>query len=112
MTLPELEERMREWLSGDFNGVIFEDEGNVVAYGLYREQPDMVYLQHFFVVRHRRRERIGRSAIEILRSQVWPKDRKLLLDVLIANESGLAFWRSVGYEVFALSLEITPETLE
>jgi len=108
MTVPELEQRMRGWLSGQYRAVIFEDAGGVVAYGLYREQPEMIYLRQLFVVRHRRRQGFGRRAVKILRSQVWPKDRRLTVDVLVANQSGVAFWRSVGYTDYALSLEILP----
>jgi GNAT superfamily N-acetyltransferase len=107
MTVPELEQRMRGWLSGEYRAAIFADAGDVVAYGLYREQPDLIYLRQLFVVRHRR-QGLGRRAVGILRSQVWPKDRRLTVDVLIANQSGVAFWRSVGYTDYALSLEILP----
>jgi predicted acetyltransferase len=86
--------------------VIFENAGDVVAYGLYREQPEVIYLRQLFVVRHRRRQGLGRQAVQILRSQVWPKDRRLTVDVLVANQSGVAFWRSVGYTDYALSLEM------
>jgi len=106
MTLPELEQRMRGWLSSEYRAVIFEDGGDVVAYGVYREQPEVIYLRQLFVVRQRRRQGLGRRAVEILRSQVWPKDRRLTVDVLVANQSGVAFWRSVGYSDYALSLEI------
>jgi GNAT superfamily N-acetyltransferase len=109
MTVPELEQRMRGWLSDEYQAVIFEDAGAVVAYGLYREQPDLIYLRQLFVVRHRRRQRLGRQAVEILRSRVWPKDRRLTVDVLVANQSGIAFWHSVGYTDYALSLEILPD---
>jgi GNAT superfamily N-acetyltransferase len=108
MTAPELEQRMRGWLSGEYRAVIFEDAGEVVAYGLYREEPDLIYLRQIFVVRHRRRQGLGRQAVEILRSQVWPKDKRLTVEVLVANQSGVAFWRSVGYTDYALSLEILP----
>ena len=108
MTVPELEQRMRGWLSGEYRAVVFEDGGDVVAYALYREQSELIYLRQVFVVRHRRRQGLGRRAVEILRSQVWPRDRRLTVDVLVANQSGVAFWRSVGYTDYALSLEILP----
>lgn len=107
MTVPELEQRMHGWLSREYRAVIFEDAGEVVAYGLYREEPDLIYLRQLFVVRQRRRRGIGRRAMEILRSQIWPKDRRLTVEVLVANRVGVAFWRSVGYTDYALSLEIT-----
>jgi GNAT superfamily N-acetyltransferase len=106
MTVPELEQRMRGWLSGEYRAVIYEDDGAVVAYGLYREQPEEIYLRQLFVVRHRRRQGIGRRAVEILLTKVWPKGKRLTVDVLVANQSGVAFWRSVGYTDYALSLEM------
>ena len=108
MTLPELEQRMRGWLSDEYRAVIFEDGGDVVAYALYREQPDLVYLRQLFVVRDRRRQGLGRHVVEILRSRVWPKDRRLTVDVLLSNQSGVGFYRSVGYTDYAMSPEILP----
>ena len=106
MTVPELEQRMRGWLSSEYRAVIFEDGGDVVAYGLYREQAEEIYLRQLFVVRNRRRQGIGRRVIEILRTKVWPTGKRLTVDVLVANQGGVAFWRSVGYSDYALSLEI------
>ena len=100
---------MRGWLSGEYRAVIFEDTREVVAYGLYREEPDLIYLRQLFVVGHRRRQGIGRRAMEVFRSQIWPKDRRLTVEVLVANQGGVAFWRSVGYTDYALSLEILPD---
>ena len=109
MTVAELERRMRGWLSGEYRAAIFEEAGEVVAYGLYRDQPEEIYLRHLFVVRHRRRRGIGRRAVEILRSEVWPKNRRLTVEVLVASHAGVAFWRSVGFADYALSLEIMPD---
>ncbi len=109
MTVPELEQRMRGWLSGEYRAVIYEDRGEVVAYALFREQAEEIYLRQLFVVRHRRCEGIGRRAVEILRSQIWPKSKRLTVDVLTANKRAVSFWRSVGYADYCLSLEILPE---
>ncbi len=109
MTVSELEQRMRGWLSGEYRAVVYGDGGDVVAYALYREQPEEIYLRQLFVVRHRRRQGIGRRAVEILRTKVWPRGKRLTVNVLVANQSGIAFWRSVGYTDYALSLEILSE---
>jgi predicted acetyltransferase len=109
MTPPELEQRMRGWLSNEYRAVIFEHGGEATAYALYREQPEEIYLRQLFVVRHRRRQGFGRRAVGMLHSQVWPKDRRLTVDVLAANQGGVAFWRSVGYTDYALSLELLPD---
>jgi len=112
MTLPQLEERMRGFLSGEYRGVIFQEDGEVVAYALYREQPDEIYLRQLFVVRDRRRRGIGRRAIEILRSEIWPKNKRLTVDVLLHDTTAIAFWRAVGYKDYVLGLEIPAENSE
>jgi GNAT superfamily N-acetyltransferase len=109
MTVSVLEQQMRGWLTGEYRATIYEDSGEVVDYALFREQPDEIYLRQLFVVRHRRSQGIGRRAVEILRSQVWPKTKRLTVEVLVANKPGVAFWRQVGYTDYCLTLEI-PES--
>jgi len=108
MTVPELKERMTGWLAEGYAAVLFQDGKDVVAYALYHESPEKVYLRHLFVVRHRRRQGIGRKVVALLRSKLWPKDRRLTVDVLVANTASVAFWRAVGYQDYALTLEIMP----
>jgi predicted acetyltransferase len=106
MTVLELEQRMKGWLSSDYHAAMFEDGGAFVSYALYREQPEEIYLRQLFVVRQRRRQGFGRRAIEILRSEIWPKGKRLTVKVLLTNTRALTFWRSVGYKDYALTLEI------
>ena len=108
MTVPELERRMRNWISGEYRAIIYEDDGEIVGYALFREQAQEVYLRQLFVVRHRRCQGLGRRAVEMLRSQVWPKTKRLTVDVLVSNKRAINFWRAVGYSEYALSLEIMP----
>ena len=109
MTVPELEERMRGWLAGEYRAVIYEEDGEVVAYVLFCEQPEEIYLRQLFVVPRRRNQGIGHQAVEILRSNFWPKTKRLTVDVLAGNKRGIAFWRKVGYADYCLKLEIPPE---
>jgi ribosomal protein S18 acetylase RimI-like enzyme len=108
MTVAQLQERMRGFLEGEYRAVLFEEGGKVVAYALFREQPEEIYLRQLFVVRDRRRQEIGRRAVDILRSQVWPKAKRLTVEVLVANPGAVAFWRKVGYADYSLRLEIMP----
>ncbi|SRR5712691_10374928 len=108
MTVPQLEQRMRGFLAGEYRAVIYENNDELVGYALFREQSEEIYLRQLFVVRHRRRQGIGRRAVEILRSQVWPKTKRLTVEVLVANQSAVAFWRAVGYRDYCLTLEIMP----
>src|SRR5262249_13954222 len=96
MTALELEQRMRGWLQADYTAIIFEEGGELIAYALFREQPEEVYLRQLFVVRNRRRQGIGRAAMEILRKQIWQKDKRLTVEVLVHNMAAVAFWRAVG----------------
>ena len=109
MTVSELEQRMKGWLAAEYAAVLFEDRGEVIAYALYREEPEQVYLRQLFVQRIRRRQGIGRSAVEILRSKIWPQNKRLTVDVLVRNNAAVAFWRSVGYQDYCLTLEVMPK---
>jgi predicted acetyltransferase len=62
-------------------------------------------------LRNRRRQGIGCEAIEILRSKIWPTNKRLTVEVLVKNEAVVAFWRKVGYKDYCLALEIMPEKL-
>ncbi len=109
MTVPQLRERVRQWLGGEYRSVIFSVEEKPVAYALYNESADEVYLRQLFVERGQRRRGIGRHAISILREQVWSKNKRLTVSVLTTNSPAVAFWRSVGYQEYALTLEIMPQ---
>lgn len=39
----------------------------------------------------------------------WSPRKRLTVEVLTANEPAVAFWRSVGYVDYSLTLEIMPE---
>jgi hypothetical protein len=40
MTVPELEQRMKNWLAA----VLFESGREIIAYALYHEQPKEIYM--------------------------------------------------------------------
>ena len=108
MTVPELDQRMRSWLVGEYRAVFFEADGGIVAYALFREEPEEIYLRQLFVVRHKRRQGVGRKAVEFPRSQIWPRNKRLTVEVLVAKTNAVAFWRAVGNRDYALRLEIMP----
>jgi predicted acetyltransferase len=76
---------------------------------LYLEQPGEIYLRQLFVVRHLRRRGLGRAAFEILRTKIWPRDKRLTGEVLIHNTAAIAFWHAAGYQDYSLKLEIVAE---
>jgi ribosomal protein S18 acetylase RimI-like enzyme len=108
MTVPELAQRMRGWLEGEYVAILFEEAREVVAYALYRDQPDEIYLRQLFVVRDRRRQGLGKQAMHLLRSEIWPNTKRLTVEVLVANAAAVAFWRAIGYRDYSLKLEMQP----
>jgi GNAT superfamily N-acetyltransferase len=105
----ELRERMKGWLAGEYVAVVFYLGDVPVAYALYRESRTEVYLRHLFVDRRFRRCGIGRQAVTILRERIWPRDKRLTVEVLVSNGPAVAFWQAVGYIPYSLTLEIMPE---
>ena len=65
MTVPELRERMRGWLAGEYKAVLLGPQTEPLAYALCRENATEVSLRQFFVRRDRRREGIGRGAMDL-----------------------------------------------
>jgi predicted acetyltransferase len=108
MTVPELATRAETWLADGYRACIFEDDTAVLAYALYLEQKDHIYLRQFFVQRAHRRSGIGRQCIQRLLSEIWPKDKRIKVNVLCRNQSGTAFWRAMGFIDYCLTLEREP----
>ena len=108
MTFPELEARMAEWLAGEYRAVLFLDAERVVGYALFRFDPEFVYLRQFFVCLQDRRRGAGRAAIAWLREHAWRGAGRVRLEVLVGNQTGIAFWRAVGFRDYCLTLEWEP----
>ncbi len=108
MTVVQLQERMKNWLqSGEYRAILFLNP-DPAGYALFRGEEELVYLRQFFVRRDRRRTGVGRAAFSILKNQIWPGNTRLTVDVLCQNQDAIAFWRSVGYQDYCLTLEIKP----
>jgi predicted acetyltransferase len=112
MTVPELEQRMKDWLAKEYTAILFEVDDSVIAYALYREQPEEIYLRQLFVIRLQRRKGIGRQAMDILRSKIWPKNKRLTVEVLVQDEVAVTFWRTMGFQDYCLALEIMPTAIK
>jgi GNAT superfamily N-acetyltransferase len=110
MSESELVDRMQEWLrSEEYDAAIFFSEANLTAYVLWRKEgPNQVYLRHFFVARDWRRRGIGQAAFHLFADQLLPIGTRIKVDVLCGNLAGLSFWRSLGFQDYALSLEWEP----
>lgn len=109
MTVTELAERMLSWLrGGEYEAVLFEDAAVVTGYALFRREAEHVYLRQLFVRPEFRRHGIGRQAINWLWHNAWRGVPRLRIEVLVGNVNGQAFWRSIGFREYCLTMEMEP----
>jgi len=108
MTVTELTERMLGWLGKDYRAVIFERKAEPIAYALFSEDEDRVHLRQFYVQRVNRRCGVGVQCMQLLFSEVWSPDKRITVDVRCHNEAGIAFWRSLGFTDYMLTMEAYP----
>ena len=108
MTNHELAIRMTGWLNADYQAILFELAGAVVAYAVYRagEDEDDLYLRQFHVSRSHRRRGMGREALALFREQVVKPGQSLTLEAYVHNEEAIAFWRAIGFQDHTLSFRI------
>lgn len=106
MSPAELTQRMRGWFADEYEAILFRVDQEVVAYALYRREVDHIYLRQFFVHRRHRRQGIGRRAIELLKSEIWPGNRPIRVEVLVHNEPAREFWQAVGFAAYSIVLEM------
>lgn len=107
MGVEELTERMHGWLAYEGYEALLGFEGDhLVAYVLWRDDPDCVYLRQIFVHREHRRQGVARHLMLSVFER-WP-DKRLTVDVLAGNARALAFWRRMGYRDYAVMLERLP----
>jgi len=105
MTVPQLAERMTDWLNTEYQACLFELESKVIGYALYRVEPEYIYLRQLFVQPEMRRRGIACRALEWLRQNAWGARARVRIDVLVGNPSAIEFWRSVGFTDYCLTME-------
>ena len=105
-------ERIERFLRGEYQAVLFEKNHMIIAYALYRNHPDhddTILLRQIFVDRDHRRQGVGREVMGVLNQEIWPRDKRLTVEVLSHNSIARKFYESVGYKEYCLELEIKPE---
>ena len=109
MSLEDLVARMRTWLTTEYQALVFEDRTTPAAYALFRRTPEWIHLRQFFVARDRRRRGIGARAVELLRAEVFPPDKSIIVEAMVCNHAALSFWRAVGFADRYVGLESRSE---
>jgi GNAT superfamily N-acetyltransferase len=105
MSVAELRARMERWLGGEYEAVLFSDATGPAGYALFKRDEDYIYLRLFFVEPDRRRQGIGREAMASLMENAWKGTPRIRLEVLVGNSTGIAFWRSLGFVGYCVTME-------
>jgi GNAT superfamily N-acetyltransferase len=108
MSEAELAERMRGWLAGPYRAWLAEQGSGILGYCLERDDGDCIYIRQLFVRADVRRHGLGRHLIDELARSEWA-GRRLRMEVLIGNASAIAFWHSLGFTDYCMTMEREPE---
>jgi len=113
MSVEELNTRMKEWLMSDWEAASIVEKNARIGYALYQWRTDAfnpkdryVYLRQFFVDRSPRRKGKGSQAFRILKDTLWREAQRIEVEVLTKKKSGIAFWHSLGFTDYSLSLKL------
>lgn len=98
--------RMQRWIEGEYQVLLFRRGNRVAGYAVWRLEDRGSYLRHFFICRDQRRQGLGRAAMRLLVSDVFPKDQPLQLEASTWNTSALDFWHALGFKDIAIALEL------
>ena len=105
LSVPQLEARMLKYVDDGHIAFIFSDHSGTVGYALFRDDNHDVFLRQFFVVDRARRKGIGREAFNWLCENVWADAERVTLNVLLHNQPGMDFWRSVGLDDYCMMMQ-------
>ena len=55
-----------------------------------------------------RRQKIGQTALALLRQHYWPGDKRITVGVLVGNTAAIAFYKAAGFCDYSVELELRP----
>src|SRR5690349_3767103 len=95
--LTALNERMARWIeTGAYEVLLFRRGERVAGAAAWRVEEHGVYVRPFFICRDQRGQGLGRAGIRLLCRGVFPTDSPILVEALVGNTLGIAFWQAVG----------------
>ena len=106
MSIDQLEQRMRGWLQGEYEAVVISQDDADVGYALFRREADFIYLRQLFVEHDNRRQGIARAAVDHLITHAWHGMQRVRIEVLCGNADGIAFWKSLGFAEYCITMEL------
>jgi GNAT superfamily N-acetyltransferase len=106
MSRAALTERMRRWIAGEYEVLLFRRGTRVAGYAAWRVEDRGAYLRHFFICRDQRRKSLGRAAVALLCRDVFPRDLPVQIEASVWNKQAIDFWHALGFEDFGIVMEL------
>jgi len=96
MSVSELEKRMDDFLTTEYDAYFFEKDSVIVGYALVKKSCSPLYLRQFFIGREYRKNHCGTEAFHALLEYL--EVESIDIEVLSENEAGNHFWESLGFK--------------
>ena len=116
MSLAQLEQRMRGWLSEGWGLIVIELDGEIAGYMLFLERgdeyyPDQreIYVRHFYITPEHRGRSLGSGAFERIAEAHFPPGARVVLEVLETNPRGRQFWDRIGFRSYCTQMQRVSE---
>ncbi|GGX38689.1 GNAT family N-acetyltransferase [Saccharospirillum salsuginis] len=117
MALDDAIRRLSKWLANEYSCHVYRVNGQIAGYVLYRstdpdteDHSDAVYIRHFYIVPEFRGHGLGKAAFALLTEEVLPSETCITLEALVANPSGRAFWKALGFQEYSIRYERKPDS--
>ena len=107
MNWAQLEQRMRDFLVGDYRAYFYVIEQEIVGYTLVRVTKTPKYLRQFFICREHRRRGYGKAFFGELMDALG--DETIDIEVYAWNEAGSQFWQSLGFTPRSIAMRCQKE---
>lgn len=114
MSIEQLQNRMSNWLAGEWKIEIIHQDAEIIGYAVYRANTDeliphesCIYLRQFYISRAHRGKGYGTEALKLLINHSFPSGAKLSIDVLTSNPHGYSFWSKFGFEPYYTHMKLT-----
>lgn len=113
MTRRELIVRMASMLKGNWKADLILDDLKVIGYVLYqfrneesRAENSLVYIRQYFIEKEYRNRGFGKMAFNLIKNQRFGPHDTVVLDVLAKNLRAQAFWKSMGFEPYCITMQL------
>jgi len=104
LTNAKLLDRMNQFLQSDYSALIGEIGGNPVCYALYKNDPEFLCVRQLYVTPSHRRSGFGTDMVDWITAHN-SSVKRFRIDVFVRNTDAIAFWRSIGFFDYCLTLE-------